>query len=69
MVSVSIVHVGGSCDSENPRKIHIADEYGNPICGQYFFHIERYEQSETNTDPAEDIGEWCDKCRKKYLKR
>lgn len=68
MVSIPIVHVGGPCDSENPRKVHILGENRKPLCGQYFVHIERMEESDTETHPSEDVGEWCEKCREKYLK-
>lgn len=69
VVSVPILHVGGCCDSENPRKVHIDRGDGEPLCGQYFEHIERRQADETPMEPTLDVDEWCRKCVKIYKAR
>ena len=62
------VFAGGCIDSLKPSKVHIANEAGDPLCGQYFQHPENVDRD--FIDSIDFTGsEACSKCVKKLSLR
>lgn len=63
-MELTTVFCGGTEDSDNPRKVHLASDAGRPLCGQYIPHYERVEQGMVSLLDYTGF-EACRKCAKK----